>query len=619
MSNFSSGTNAANSFHQLLKFRYFYYLVFLILMMYKLVHVHETLNIRNVDMNRLDDLIALGSIILVSFWTFWLPRRGQIISLIILDILLTALIYSDLIYYRYFQDFITVPVLLQAGQVGALGDSIQSLLRWQDIWFFVDWLLLIGWIPVMMIYRRCSNHGRIIRHNSIPERRKSKVWIRCMTGLITFIIGFSLTFFPIKHYKDTWAGDLFKGNWWNMSLYNITGLLGFHAYDIYRYTKEHIGSQQLSAEEINHLQDWFTLKQEDHSEQDELFGKYKGSNVIVIQTEALMNFMIGQRIGGQEVTPNFNVLMKDSLYYSNYYHQTGQGRTSDADFSSQTSLHPLPTGSVFVRYPDHQFDSLPSILKKNGYTSNAFHAYEPSFWNRTLMYQALGYDRFYSKNDFTLDEPLGWSLGDKSFFQQSLNKMKDLQEPFYSFLITLTSHHPYVIPKNIQELDTGEFKGTIFGDYLQSVHYVDAAFGELVAQMKQEGLWDRTILYIYGDHDNSLSDKAAYEKFLGKSLSELDMAKIMNQVPLLIHLPDRSQASVNMTEPAGQLDMAPSIMHLLGISTQSYHMMGNDLFDGSKRFVALRSGAFTDGKLYFIPSPNGNFDDGSCYDLQTNQ
>ncbi|GJM78541.1 hypothetical protein HMSSN139_10370 [Paenibacillus sp. HMSSN-139] len=196
-----------------------------------------------------------------------------------------------------------------------------------------------------------------------------------------------------------------------------------------------------------------------------------------------------------------------------------------------------------------------------------------------------------------MDEPLGWSLGDKSFFKQSLEVMAQEKQPFYSFLITLSSHHPYSLPASVQELDTGEFKGTIFGDYLQAVHYVDAALGEFVEGLKREGLWDHTILAFYGDHDNSITDKAVYEQFLGKTLSDLDMHQILNQVPLLIHLPDGKHASVD-SEPAGQLDLTPSLLHLLGIATDSYYLMGNNLFAATgsdraaDRLVVLRSGAF---------------------------
>ncbi|WP_429367791.1 LTA synthase family protein [Paenibacillus sp. DS2015] len=604
-------------FNRLLHFSYRNILIFIILMLYKLVLFHYSLHIHNIDMNPLDYIIAVGSLMLFSFWTLWLPRREQWVSLIVLNILLTAIFYADLVYYRYFEDIITIPVLLQTGQVSSLGESIQSLVFLSDLFFFIDWILFIPYVVILIKRRKRKNRVPAYSATTIPLGKT--LWSRAIRGVLTFVLGFALTFGPIKFYSETWAQGLFEGNWWNMALYNTTGLIGFHGYDIYRYSQEHLGPEPtLPGEEMAKIKEWFQQKNEKTTISDPLFGKYKNSNVMVIQVEAFMNFMIGKRINGQEITPNFNKLMNESMYFSNYYHQTGQGRTSDADFSSQSSLHPLPSGSVFVRYPDHKYDVLPAILKGKDYSTNAFHAYDSSFWNRYTMYDALGYDRFYSKNDYTLDEPLGWSLGDKSFFKQSLDEMQTIKEPFYSFLITLSSHHPYAIPKSKQELDVGEFTGNIFGDYLQSIHYVDAALGQFVEQMKAQGLWDNTILYVYGDHDNSIKDKEYYEQFLGRSLSDLDMKQIMNQVPLLIHLPDGGEAGT-YPEVAGQLDMMPSILHLLGIESNSYHIMGNNLFDGQERFVTLRTGAFTDSNVYYIPSADGVYDHGSCYDLSTRQ
>lgn len=615
---------------RLYRARFFAYIVFLFLIFYKLVLLHNNLHARYIDMSRLDDVIAIGSVMLISFWVFWLPRRGRLAALWILDLILSFLIFADLIYYRYFGDFITIPVLLQAGQVGELGDSIRSLIHPSDLWLCAD--LLLGLIAGIFFgirrwrlrhtLRNPLRSGSLYtqpRTYSYPEKPSwGRVLVRRLaSGLIIFILGFAMTLGPIRHYTKTWAAGLFEGGWWNISLYNVTGLLGFHYYDVYRYAKEHLGGKpELSAEDQQELQQWFEQAKLGRVVSNETFGAYRDSNIIVVQAEAFMNFMIGKKIGDQEITPNFNRLMQESMYYSNFYHQTGQGRTSDADFSSQSSLHPLPTGSVFVRFPDHEYDVLPSILKDYGYETGAFHAYESSFWNRLNMYKAMNYDHFYSQADYKMDEAIGWSLGDKSFFRQSLELMSKETQPFYSFLITLSSHHPYTLPANIQELDTGDFKGTIFGDYLQSVHYVDAALGELVEGMKQQGIWDDTILVFYGDHDNSLQDKEPYEQFLGKSLTGLDMSQIMNQVPLLIHLPDGQHAAV-YDEPAGQLDMAPSLLHLLGITTENYYMMGNNLLSGQERFVVLRSGAFTDGKLYYIPSPDSRFDNGSCYDLAT--
>lgn len=605
---------------------YLPYLLFLIIMILKLRYFHDELNARNIDMSRLDYVIAVGSLLIVSFWVLWLPIRIRILALSLVNLLLTGIIFADLVYYRYFGDLITVPVLLQTGQVGSLGESIRSLIYSSDLWFFIDLILLaiFGLIYVINLYRR-SRRNRSFLHSVQKQRANKQASLRnrLVSGVLAFVLGIILTVGPIQYSHKTWAAGLFEGNWWNMSLYNVTGLLAFHGYDVYHYNKERMNSQAaVSDEELEETVACFSEKQEEARKaiRAETFGKYKGKNVIIVQVEAFMNFVIGKEIGGEEITPHFNSLMKESLYFENFYHQTGQGRTSDADFLTNISLHPLPTGSVFVRYPDHEYDSLSSILGSEGYHTAAFHAYESSFWNRYTMYKNMGYDEFLNRNNYILDEPVGWSLGDKSFFKQSVNYITEEQAenpaPFYSFMITLTSHHPYVMPASLQELNTGSLDGTMMGDYLHSIHYADAALGELVEQLKKEGLWDDTLLLVYGDHDSSIKEKADYETFLGRSLSDLEMHQIMNQVPLLMHLPDGDNAGVYL-EPAGQIDIAPTVLHLLGISTEPYYLMGSDMLSTTNRMTVLRTGAFANSNLVYIPSEDHFFENGSCYEIST--
>lgn len=593
-------------------------MLFIVLIVYKLYLFDRFMAVPLVHMDKWDYVIGVGSIMLCSFWVWLLPKRGRWVSLFLLNLLLSTLFYADLVYYRYFQDFITIPVLLQAGQVSSLGDSIASLITWKDVFFFVDLILLIP--MTIIVWIRGGRQKQRLRSMQQPPRSNFKKAVtRVLLSAVIFTLGCVLTFLPIKQATNTWAKGIFEGNWWNVSLYNVTGLIGFHGYDIYRYTQEHwFSNNTLSAEEENEVKQWFDAKHQQPETKNELFGAYKGKNIVVIQAEAFQNFMIHQKINGVEITPNLNKLIQESVYFSNYYHQTGQGRTSDADFSSHSSLHPLPTGSVFIRYPDHTYDMLPQILKDNGYTTNVFHAYDASFWNRYTMYNYMGYVKFYSKKDFTIDEPLGWSLADRSFFHQSLDYMEKSAQPFYSFLITLSSHHPYQLPASYQKLDVGSFKGTIFGDYLESIHYVDASLGALVEQMKTDGLWDNTILVFYGDHDNSIRDKAVMEQFLGTKISDVKFEQIMNQVPMLVHLPD-GQHAATIDRVGGQLDMTPSLLYLLGIPTDSYYMMGNNLFTEDEKLVVLRSGAFTDGAVYYIPSADGLFENGTCYDAVTGE
>ncbi|WP_054955472.1 LTA synthase family protein [Paenibacillus dakarensis] len=614
----SSAVGIRSRLIRLINNRYAAYALFITIMLIKLVIFHYSLQVKNIDMNPVDYIIAVGSLLLVSFWTFWLPPKGRIASLMLLNLIITGFIYSDLVFYRYFEDFITVPVLMQAGQVGSLGESIRSLIHWQDLFFFIDWIILVPvTASILFRKRRVSNYS--VQPLANARSRSNIMTRRLIAGTLTLILGCVLTFVPIKAASKTWAVGLFESNWWNVTLYNVTGIIGFHGYDIYRYAKDHLGLQPVLAQEAkDHNQLWFDKARGDRTVRDDNFGKYKDSNVIMIQVEAFMNFVVNQTINGQEITPNFNKLLQESMYYSNFYHQTALGRTSDADFVTQSSLLPLPSGSVFTRFPSHVYDTLPSILKQHGYAANVFHSYDSSFWNRNTVYKEMNYDRYYSKKDFKQDEMIGWSVSDASFFKQSLDMMKDIPEPFYSFLITLSSHHPYGLPKEKQKLDTGEFQGTIFGDYLQSIHYVDEALGEFVEQMKSQGLWDNSILIIYGDHDNSIKDETFYEQFLGREVTELDMKQIMNQVPLLIHLPDGSGAGV-YPEPAGMMNTAPTLYHLLGISSEPYYLMGGSLLSGKERLVPLRSGAFSDDKVFFIPAESGGFENGTCYNLSTRQ
>lgn len=595
--------------------RYAAYLLFMILMLSKLVFLHHSLNLKNIDMGTADYLVAAGALLLLSFWTLWLPSKGRIAALTLLNMLVTGLMFADLVFFRYFEDFITIPVLMQAGQVSSLGESIRSLIHAKDLFFFVDWFILVPWAASVILRKRRDL-------SAFPEwspvsavRARRSLFIRAASGLTAFILGLVLTFGPILQASKTWAAGLFAGNWWNVSIYNVTGLLGFHGYDAYRFARDQFGGGSLDEKvtaDIRARMDDKRRSRASDEDKSPLFGKYKGSNVMVIQVEALMNFMINQSLNGQEITPNLNRLVKESMYFSQFYHQTALGRTSDADFVTQSSLLPLPAGSVFTRFPSHNYDTMPSILKDNGYAANVFHSYESSFWNRHVVYKEMNYDRFFSKNDFKQDEMVGWSVSDSSFFRQSLDMMKDIPQPFYSFLITLSSHHPYTMPKDEQKLNTGDFQGTMFGDYLQSIHYVDRTIGELEEQMKAQGLWDRSILVIYGDHDSSIPEKDDYEKFLGKPLSDLDMEQIMNQVPLLVRLPGGEQAGAD-PKPSGMMHIAPTIYHLLGISSEPYYLMGDSLTSSEERLVPLRSGAYASSRFFYIPAESGRFEDGTCY------
>lgn len=597
-------------------------LLFIGAIIFKLYILNKYLNVQYMGFTNEDFLIELGAVLLVCFWTLLLPTRARMLVLILLNVVISFVLYADLVYYRYFQDLLSVPILMQIGQVDSLGDSITTLINIKDIWFFIDWVLIVPFAVYLIGWGRRDLKKANEHRSRLPFWRKALPQV--VLSAILLLSGFFLHIDKVNELKNGSAQSLFAGNWWNLSIYNVTGALGYHAYDFNRFAERHwFNSTAVSAEAMSETEAWFNDRTNLRTalESDSLFGAYKGSNVLMLQVEALQNFMFGKSIGGKEITPVLNQLVKDSAYFSNFYHQTGQGRTSDADFLANCSLQPIQNGSVFIQNATNQFSCLPQVLKSNDYSTTVYHAYEGGFWNRNSMYYNMKYDNFYHLKHFLLDEKVGWALGDKSFFRQSMDVLASVEKPFYGFLISLTSHHPFTMPAAEKKLDVGELEGTIMGDYLQSVHYVDAAIGELVDRMKAEGVWDNTIFVIYGDHDNSITDWSLYETFLGEPLNDLQRQTILKQIPLVVHLPNDDLAG-EYTDIGGQIDITPTILHLLGISTKDEYMIGTPLLTNTPiedKMVVQRNGSWTDGELYYIPSSDWIVENGSCWNIEDNK
>ena len=258
---------------------------------------------------------------------------------------------------------------------------------------------------------------------------------------------------------------------------------------------------------------------------------FEGKNIIVIHAESIMAQDMTLSFNNLELTPNLNKLASEGLFFSNYYPQVSVGTSSDTEFTFNTSLLPASTGTVFVNYWKRTYEAIPNILKEKGYYSASMHANNASFWNRNVMHETLGYDKFYAKDSFDYsneEDIMGMGLSDKAFFKQAISKIKKIDEKnqnYYLTLITLSNHTPwddedkygdYTVDYKYTETDENGnvvektlpyMEGTTLGRYFKSVHYADEAIGEFVNELDSEGLLDNTVLVIYGDHDAKIAKK----------------------------------------------------------------------------------------------------------------
>lgn len=336
-----------------------------------------------------------------------------------------------------------------------------------------------------------------------------------------------------------------------------------------------------------------------------MYGIAKDKNIIVFQVEAFQNLCIGRSLFGQEITPNLNKLIKENYYFKNGVSQIAEGNTSDAEFMLNTSIYPTLGKSPFKEYTNKDYISLPKILKESGYYTATFHTNKASFWNRENMYPALGFDKFYDQKFFGTDEFHFFGSSDHILYTKSieeLKKFRDTGKPFYANFITLSSHaffrnKPFM---NVIEFG-GNYDKAIVGRYLASINYTDRQLGFFMEALKKEGLYDNSIILIYGDHfalteanmkeEYTAENKKMIETLLGRPYDDLDYLNI----PVILKLP--LQAATEKTTgiapqtfdmPAGQIDFMPTLLNLVGIKNAKGTMFGHDLFNTEKNSLGVR-------------------------------
>jgi len=524
----------------------------------------------------------LGSAMLFLGFSFLFRGKRKYTSLVIIYTLMSILLYANIVYYRFFSDFITLPTLSQTQNFGDLGGSVLSLLKPYDILFFVD--------VFVMFYLRFS---RKIKKETNRVGYKKAITIIAFALVVSFLnLGLAETNRPQLLTRG------FDRNY-------IVKYLGMYNYTIYDSVETMKASSQRALADSSDITEVINYTKSNYAKPNaKYFGAAKGMNVIYLHLESFQNFLINYKLNGEEVTPFLNSLTKDknTMYFDNFFHQTGQGKTSDAEFMLENSLFGLPQGSAYITKAQNTYQAAPSILKDYGYTSAVFHGNNGSFWNRNVIYKSFGYDKFFDASYYNTDssgDMAEYGVLDKPFFEQSQSLLSSLPQPFYTKLITVGNHYPYKMDQNLVTIDKANTGDPSVDNYFQTARYADEAIEQVFNQLKELGLYDNTMIVLYGDH-YGISDNhnTAMEQVIGKEITPYESANLQ-RVPLFIHVPGM-QGGTDHTY-GGQTDLLPTVLHLLGIDTQKFVQFGSDLLsEEHDEIVPFRNGDFVSPTIYSI-------------------
>lgn len=326
--------------------------------------------------------------------------------------------------------------------------------------------------------------------------------------------------------------------------------------------------------------------------QDEWFGKFKGMNVILVQLESFQQFLLHREVEGQEITPFLNRLAREHISFTDIYSQMAKGHTADAELAVLQSLYPLKNDIVNYKHFDKKYYGLPRILRRFGYEASAYHGYKGDFYNRRTMMKAHGFERFFSEEDYLATDKASYWMSDFSFFQQSVQKIKAMKKPFFSFLISLTSHFPFKLEEKHWGLTISKSVPESLASYYQSVNYTDRALQHFYKRLEEEGLLSNTVIALYGDHEGIPAENLPelYEE-LGMQQSDfLKAANFMRvaKVPFIIASGDAKRKQFLSSDKTGStMDVGQTLLHLLGLPGIPYGM-GENLFAASEeRIVPL--------------------------------
>ena len=548
-----------------------------------------------IDVNRMQLILilismAVWAIIFIFFGRCGLKRK-QGIFLAVYS-LLSLLMFADTMYYNYYNQTVSVRQLWQAKAVAAVPDSFIATLIPASFLLFVD-------IPI--VYKFFKSYSQRFSNMKLAIHKELKLAFYLLTMLIFTMIANPFSSAAIARVNSM---EFFTS----------------HVGDIYETIANNLAKSEMDEEEI--------LEVVEDKLQEPIVSKYYeaggGKNLVVIQLEAFQDFVINAQYKGQEITPNLNSLIKnDTIYFDQYYANTGKGNTADAEFSSLNSIYPLIDGEIYRLYEDNTFHGLPWLMREQGYSAFAVHGYEGDFWNREAAYPYQGFEDYISMEDLDQNEIIGMGISDKSMFSQLVPILSQQKKPFFSFVITLTNHHPFSMDDEYKSLELKEEDmDTKFGDYLQTVRYTDEAIGQFVSDLKAAGLYDNTVIALYGDHHGlncGMEDvRESVSNFIGR---DYDYDEMLN-IPMLIHIPN-SHISENIHTTGGQIDFLPTVANIMGLTLDNKLILGQDLTNASEGFVAfttyLFEGSFANNDVIFQMSREEVFEHSRAWFIGTNE
>ena len=396
---------------------------------------------------------------------------------------------------------------------------------------------------------------------------------------------------------DTWKNPRNVYDNFNDSnkCFSISGLYEYTVRDFYvNYLKT---EEKKSETENNFLSEVFSEKNDNYNK-NKYTGKFKGKNVIFLQLEGIDDWILTK-----EIMPNTYKLMDNAINFKNHYSfYTGGGSTFNSEFMinvGYTTPFTYPMNAYTLNKNDFPY-SMANLMKQYDYGIKAFHMNSKEYYSRGINYHNWGYDSYFGLKD----------LGDYTDNSYQLDRELILNETFYdeifkntgkfiNYIISYSNHLPFDTSKGVcnqlvkkdyekklENMDTDEQK-----EFLDNLNYsevdcikrqakeTDDMIGLLIKGLKDNGLYNNTIIFVYGDHYlYTVSDKEILKEH-GKNID----TNLINHTPFFIW--SAGMKTENVTKVTTPLNILPTFLNLMGVNYNEKWFLEKDVF--SKSYIPM--------------------------------
>ena len=285
----------------------------------------------------------------------------------------------------------------------------------------------------------------------------------------------------------------------------------------------------------------------------------ENKNIVILIMESYSKEFIGHHNEGKSYTPFLDSLMQHSMVFNNAF---ANGLKSIEALPAITASIPTLMDNPFItsNYGQNQFESLASLLKKEGYNTSFFHGGQRGTMGFYSFIHKAGFQEYHGLEEYnnSSDFDGSWGIYDIPFMQYFASELNVKKEPFLTTFFSLSSHPPFVLPKNYKH----QFEKI---GIRETIKYTDDALQQFFKNIKDKEWFKNTLFIITADHTSGEKYNKKYKNRIGRY-----------SIPLLLFKGDSSIIGED-NSIVQQIDIMPTILEEISY-TKPYLAFGKSLF-----------------------------------------